>query len=259
MKTTDPVIHEFFNTLGLNQEETEVFLTLSKNGEMTVLQLSRLTDIPRTNLYRIIDRLKKNSLAADLIDNHRIKVKAATFENLKRLVIEKEIQIKNLKQSLPRLISVFPQINGLYQPNTHVLYYRGQSGIKQMLWNILKTEGEFRGYTYITPVEAIGKKFSVEWALEFNLRKIKARDLYSDSYLLSIKKNPYPKIISWPTWESKYISPEIISIDHQIDIYNDVVAYYDWSGTEIFGVEIHNQKVANLQKQIFDAMWKLAG
>lgn len=257
MRNSEKKIVEFFHILGLNQAETRVFLTLAKNGEMTVLQLSRLTDVPRTNLYRLLEKLKSQSLVTEIIDNFKTKIKPVSFEIIKLLVNKKSQELEDLRKILPQMSALFPQNLSIYQPDTKVMFYRGREGTRQMLWNMLKTEDEFRGYSYSTPVETVGKKFAVEWALEFNRKYIKARDLYSDSYQRSIKKHPYPKFIKWPSWESKYIPPGIINVDHQIDIYNNVVAYYDWHGAEIYGVEIYNQKVANLQKQIFDVMWKM--
>lgn len=259
MKNIEPKLLEFFTALGLNRDEISVFLTLSVNGEMTILQLSRMTDIPRTNLYRIIDRLVKQSFVTEIIDDHKTKLKAVSCEHLKKLVGKRSEEIHRLNKTVEKLEALLPGNMEIYQPATKVLFYRGLSGTKQMLWNILKAKGEFRGYSYITPVETVGKKFAIDWALEFNARKINARDLFSDSYKQSVKRYPYPKNINWPTWQSKYIAPDILNINHQIDVYNNVVSYYDWHGDEIFGVEIYNEKVASLQKQIFDAMWSLAG
>ena len=40
-----------------------------------------------------------------------------------------------------------------------------------------------------------------------------------------------------------------------IIVYNDVVAFYSWHKGEIFGVEIQNQDIAQLQKQVFELLW----
>ena len=51
---------------------------------------------------------------------------------------------------------------------------------------------------------------------------------------------------------------KIVKIHLNIEIYNDVVAYYYWQDDEIFGVEIYNERVAELQKQIHDVLWNMA-
>ena len=59
-------------------------------------------------------------------------------------------------------------------------------------------------------------------------------------------------------WESRYIPPGLLKIDHQLDVYNDVVAIYNWYEGEVFGIQIVNEKVADFQKQLFDLVWKQA-
>ena len=43
-----------------------------------------------------------------------------------------------------------------------------------------------------------------------------------------------------------------------IDVYNNVVAYYHWQGDETFGVEIYNDRVAEFHKQMHNVLWKMA-
>ncbi|MBI5452275.1 hypothetical protein HY945_02345 [Candidatus Gottesmanbacteria bacterium] len=44
-----------------------------------------------------------------------------------------------------------------------------------------------------------------------------------------------------------------------MDIYNEIVSIYHWHEGEIFGVEIYNEKVANMQRQLFEMVWRMAG
>ena len=57
----------------------------------------------------------------------------------------------------------------------------------------------------------------------------------------------------------RYLSPEVVDISVQMDIYNDTLAIYSWHEDEVFGVEIHNKKIADMQRQIFEALWNSAG
>jgi hypothetical protein len=44
-----------------------------------------------------------------------------------------------------------------------------------------------------------------------------------------------------------------------MDIYNDVVATNYWMGDDVFGVEIYNKQIADMQRSMFEHFWKLAG
>lgn len=249
-------IFTFLQDLGLADLEIKVYLSLLEKGELTTLQIAKITDIPRTTIYRILEDLKQKGVVEEVVSQHQTKSRIANPERLQILVKNKENQIKRLENNFLEIKNAILQQTGKTPSSTKALYYRGEEGMKQMLWNLLRTKDEFRGYSYCTPMETTGTQFAVDWANEFNERKIKARDLYSDHYQISTQKHPYPSGISWSTWKSRYISPSLLAIDHQVDIYNNVVAFYDWHDGEIFGVEIYNEKVANLQKQIFDLIWK---
>lgn len=91
---------------------------------------------------------------------------------------------------------------------------------------------------------------------------MKVHDIYSDQYFKYkedwLKKHKHKPEGDWSFWESRYISEKILKVDQNIDIYNDVVAYYHWDGEESFGVEIYNERVAEFHKQIHRVLWKLA-
>jgi hypothetical protein len=56
-------------------------------------------------------------------------------------------------------------------------------------------------------------------------------------------------------WNVRYISKSELEMDFEMLVYNDVFAMYNEIEGEIFGVEIHNEKLAKMQKQIFDFIW----
>src|SRR5256885_3407825 len=112
-------------------------------------------------------------------------------------------------------------------------------GIEQMIWNTLRTKKECSSYTYRSFNEIGGEKLAGRWQEEWMRKKLVFKELYSDEYLESIKQTNRERINqqSQPCFQSRYIPSSILDIQHQVDIYNDVVAYYNWHEGEIFGVE----------------------
>lgn len=149
------------------------------------------------------------------------------------------------------------------QPDTNVKFYKGRDHIQQMAYNALRAKDEILGYTYRSWLEAIGPSTHKYFWNELVANQIRLRDIYSDEYLKSMQDQtnsrhvpdiPYiDKLI-----DSRYIPSSKLKIDHQLDIYNDVIALYTWKGDDIFGVEIYNSKVASMQRQIFNLIWPLA-
>lgn len=253
-------ILSFLKALGLTDEESMVYLTLVKLGPSTVLQLSRNTGINRTRIYRLLDTLKKKSAAEELIGENRTMARAVNVESLNFLVKDQEAKTRMLSDNLPLISSYLNHFKASQQPGTKVLFYRGREGIRQQVWNTLKTKGELVGYSFRPLTELIGKYYE-KWRREWIGRNFSMRDIYSDTYLegknsVKLKEDSLDSKSKYIV--SRYISSKILNITHQMDIYNNVVSVYHWHEGEIFGVEIHNKEIAYSQKQIFEIVWKIA-
>jgi hypothetical protein len=89
------------------------------------------------------------------------------------------------------------------------------------------------------------------------------REIFSDTFIHSkgglqaLSQSETPPHLNH-LFESRYLPKDKLDIQAQSDIYNNVVTFYSWHQDEIFGVEIYNQKVATMQKQIFEILWDTA-
>ena len=254
----DKIIQNFLSNLGLSGDEIKTYSSLLEKGNQTILELARHTGIARTNVYRLLEEMKEKGVVEEIIDDYKTKAKAASADTLELLISRKENQAKNLRAQLPSVSETISHLTLSTPADTKVLFYRGKNGIEQMFWNALRAKEEIVGYTYRTSESIIGTKAIIRWTEEFQLRHLKLRDLYSDELIKSKKDPTKPEPGDWTNNESRYIKPEILNIIHQMDIYNDVVGIYNWQAEEIFGVEIHNAKVAQMQKQIFEVFCNLA-
>jgi len=251
-------IHQFLSLLGLSEEEIKIYLALTQRGMLTTLELSRATDIGRTQVYRFLEKMKKRGVVEEVIDEHRLMAKAVEISQLERLVKENERRLKNIRELFPQVQESLMAKVGQNQPKTKVLFYRGKSGLQQMVWNTLRAERECVGYTYRRIEEMVGEPFMVDWRRAFVEKGLVFRDVFSDHYLESLKQAPRQGPCPINVFTGRYICPKIFDVNMHMDIYNDVVAYSDWYEDEVFGVEIYNKRVAQFQKQMFETIWKKA-
>lgn len=249
----------FFQNLGFSEEEVGILTTLGTYGSQTVLELSRAARINRTKVYRLVEELKKQGVVEEIVDEYRQLVKLVDLHKLDLIIKEREAKSKLLRDTFLNIQSLLSLSQEAHQPGTRVIFHRGEEGIRQMVWNTLSAKKEVVGYTFRSLDEVVGKKFADEWHEEFVRRRLVFRDIYSDSYLESVKKHPHPHSqVEKKYLKGRYIPKSILDVNHQVDIYNEVVAYYNWFEGEVFGVEIYNAKVARLQKQLFEIVWKMA-
>lgn len=258
MKNADVVL-KFLTFLGLDFTEAQIYFDLVDKGGLTVLEISKESKLPRTTIYRIVDRLKGIGVIEEVLKFNKKVLYPVGTHKLEMLVKEQEDKVKFLKETLPQIQSLITYNTSISQPGTKVLMYKGVEGIKQMVWNTLKAKSEIVGYSFRSLSEIVGEDFAKKWEEEILIRRIKFRDIISDSYIESVK-NVGMVISSFPNTyiQTKYLSKDIVDISYQSDIYDEVLSFYSWHENEVWGVEIYNEKIAKFQKQIFEVLWKEA-
>ncbi|MEI6690741.1 MAG: helix-turn-helix domain-containing protein [bacterium] len=242
----------YLQTLGVEREMAEVYLLLIKTGPQTALQLSRETKLSRTSMYRLLERMQSAGLVEMRTEENTTKAEAAPLSQIARMVEQKKMNTEEVVAKWPETEKILQNLAGVQQPETKVLYYRGVDGIKQMVWNVLRAKSEVVGYTYRDLAEFIGEPYMQEFAGEFVRRNLRMRDVYGSSY----KQSEKIKYDWGGNIESRAVTNLTLEIDHQMDIYDDVVSFYNWYEGEVFGIEVYNPKVAKLQRQLFELAWK---
>lgn len=250
-------ITSYFCKLGLNNNEASILYTLLEQGQLTILELSRLTEIERTKIYGITDSLLKKGLIEKVIDYKRKYLKICNVNKIE-LEINKQFEnVEYLKSAFPSLCTYMSFFESEYHP-TKVLFYRGKDGIKQMLWNELKAKRKkLFAYSYRNLQEITGPKFFRKYAKEFMRKNMIIEDLRSEEFIKSEADSNY-EIIKLKGDIVRYISPKILNINIEIDLYDDITAIFNWYKGEIFGVEIYNNKLAELLTQMFRTFWNIA-
>lgn len=243
---------QYLTDLGMTRDEAYIYVALSEHGVSTPLQLSRLTGINRTKVYRTTEELAKKKIVQIEIEEHSTRIAAVPPEQLVFMVKREQQRIAHLARDFPEIERQLNELGVHHQADTKVRFYRGKEGIEQMVWNVLKTSTEVVGYTYRDLADFVGGKFMDDFAAEFVRRNLTMRDIYGDEYVKSKKHDA-----DWSDRiTSRYLPNTTLTILHQMDIYDNVVSFYNWHEGDVFGVEIHNSKVAHLQRQLFELAWK---
>ena len=262
MNKQEEIIKDFLNQLGYTDEAARIYLSLIKNGPSTLLKISKDSDIERTKLYRLVDEFIKNGVVEEVPAYKRKTIKAVDLSAIGLLVKEKQSKALSLQKTFPLFSSVVKDFSKNSIPDVNVVYYRGIEGMKQMIWHVTRAKGLYRTYSYRFWNDIVGDKFTLDINKEMVAKNFKVHDLYSDQYIKYKEawmqtrgKKPSG---DWSFWRAHFISEKYVKINQNVDIYNDIVAYSYWDKGEMFGVEIQNQRVADMQKQIHDVLWKMS-
>lgn len=247
-------LNNYFVKLGLTQDEAKLYLSLVEKGEGTPLSISRQTGINRTKVYRLIEEMEEHKLIVREIRENTTVISPTPVEQIQEMLRIKQTRVAELTKDWDDAREILKQISLEKKSETKVKFYHGKTGIEQMVWNVLKAKDEIVGYTFRDLSHFVGEKFMDDFVTEFKRRNLTMRDIHGDEYL-----SHQPIDNAWgKKMNSRYLPKTILTIPHQMDIYDDIVSFYSWNEGEVWGTEIYNEKVAQMQKQLFELAWEQA-
>lgn len=248
-------VRAYFFKLGLASEIADIYLALHAYGPQSISELARHSGVERTRIYRLMEEMTASNLIEVEVQYKKSIFRAAPIENLQILISKKEQELRDLQAGLPQLQRY---ITGVAEDThaTRIQYYRGVEGLKQMYWNQTKGTTENLAILYENMQIRTGVSFFERWAHRCNERGMKFRGIINDNFIKTQQewygRHSNERLASW---QSKYLPDSVFTITHSVVIYDDVTAYYNWKDGEIFGVEMHNQQIADSQRQFFEMLW----
>lgn len=255
MSDQTDILTRTLGKLGLESAESEIYLHLLEKGSKSALEISRSLHIARTRVYRLLDKLQAKGLVTQKFDTLGLKFTASSHKQLELLIAERQSELDGVKASLP---SILAQLDGLSANDSasKVLYHHGIEGLKHVTWNSLRAEKELRIYEVSDSMTAfLSQDFSEKVREQLIEHKIHTLQLTNATSIHEYTKHT---TLVTDLWTPKYISKKEIAIQSEILIYNDVTAMYHYQQNDIFCVEIINQDLANMQRQLFDFIWSRA-
>ena len=255
MQSDTQAIRAYFFKLGLSLEIADIYLALYAYGEQTISELARHSGVERTRIYRLMEELEANNLIEIEAEYKRKIIRAAPVSNFQILLTKREQDLRELYRGLSDLQDKLTQ-SSLRSEVTKVQAYRGEDGLKQMFWNQTRGKTENLSILYENMQVRTKLTFFERWVQLCNERKMKFRSIIGDNFIKTqqhwYKEHSNERLANW---EPRYVPSGIFPITHSTVIYDDVTSYYNWKDGEVFGIEIHNQQIADAQRQFFEMLW----
>lgn len=251
---TKKAIIRHLQRFGLDSESTQVYLLLTQKGPQTVLNLSRETGIKRTQVYRLLEELQaKQLVSADHLTYGSL-YQAMPLEQLEAVIIDKSLEVQKMRSSLSDLGALMADFAGKPADNARVLHYSGVEGLKQVSWNLTKAQDHYKVFEVSHLSDYLDKRFAMRCRERFVERGLTSYDLTNDTKVLASGIEPFnPDRTHYAS-----ISKDVLDIQFEVYIYNDVVTLLDYSGEQVFCMEIYHRLLNKLAEQLFDVAWSQA-
>ncbi len=240
---------------GLSDEEGRVYIYLLEKGYTSALQVSRQLHMGRTKVYRLLDKLRQKQLVEFQVDERGMKFGATSPHKFHQLVVAQEQEVNALKEALPNLLKQLEHLSSSSSTKSKVLYYQGLEGLKQVSYNITRARDTVRVFEMEHLSDFLPFEFAEKVRQELVDKKVITRDLTNKQSFTGFSDvtEMFPEYSQF-----RYIDPDKLKINFEVLIYNDVYATYTYKDEQVFCVEIYNQQLAQMQKQLFDFIWQQA-
>ena len=234
---------------GLSEKEARVYLASLELGESTATDISIKSDIPRTLVYDILERLIGAGLVSYSIKANKKHFSASDPEEFKRILKEKERAVSSIMGDLKEL----QKIKGKKRPKVEI--YEGREGMKTVMNNILRSKvREFRAYGSSRSSFEIIPAFMNEWHKQRIKQKITMKILYNNTKEAREKVKKRPESLKYTKY--KFMPIELESPTATL-IYANKVVLQSWT-KDPFAVLIEDKQMAENQKRYFEELWKIA-
>ena len=236
-------IEKTLANLGLTENESKLYLTLFKLGEVRTGILSKETEINRSLIYRILESLINKGLVSEVIKENRKYFSANSPKNLKRMLEEKQ---QELDEIMPSLL----QIGRKEKESMYIEVYSGLKGIKTVLKNQLEDVKEFYVLGAGNEFASLTEYFYDQYYTIRIERKISQKILFKAEATERAKKIAKSSYSQVRVLDSNYKVPLAIII------YRDNVAFISWNDKK--AIVIHSKNISEGFKEQFNILWKNA-
>jgi len=240
---------ENLEKFGLSKKEAKVYLACLELGDSVASEISLKSDLPRTLVYDILERLIDLGIVSYAIKGNKKHFRSADPRELVRILREKQ---KAVKEILPTLNNL-RKIKGAKRPKVDI--YEGKEGMKTVMDDILRLGvKEFLAYGSSRSSYEIIPAFMDDWHKQRIKKKIVMKVIYNDTKQAHEKVKKLKSSLGYTRY--KFMPIKLESPTATV-IYANKVVLQSWT-KEPFAVMIENEEMAKNQKRYFEQLWKLA-
>ncbi len=244
---------KILSEIGLTKGEIKVYLSLLKLGATSTGPLANDSEVSRSKLYSILDKLEKKGFANHFEKNGVKYFQPIEPEKIKDYLIQKEDELKKLEKNFTAFLPKLNEYYGKTKIQQKVAIYQGLKGLKVAHEHVYLKVKKGEEYLYLgIPAEQPAEHHRY-WQKDHQKRAllgIKTRMLFNRDADIKTLKNRN----NYGLADARYMPTDIITPAYFL-IYKDTVMIGIASSQPI-AIEIISQEIADSFRAYFEAFWK---
>ncbi len=235
-------LFEELKRLDFEEKEAKVYLALSKRGECTASELSETTQIERTLVYYVIQKLVKRGLASYKLKNN---VKYYAPAKPEKILDELDKKTKTFHAILPLLEKIQSQP---FEGHAKVDVYAGIEGYKAVENDLFKSAHE---------ILVLGEEGHMQNNYPVLYKQyLKRLENNSLKEKVIVREDLRGKLWNSKNSSFRFISKDLVS-PTTTAIYADKVLITLWDNP-MFNILITSSKISDSYRSYFNQLWQMA-
>lgn len=231
---------------GLTLTEEKVYLALLGSGLSAAADIIKKTQLHRTTVYDVLDRLIEKGLVSYIIQNKIKYYSAANPSKFLDIASEEKKQAEEKQKLAKEVINKLKSIKEEARVEPLAQIFIGNRGLKTIMNDIIETNKDFIEFGVEGKFEDDLKLYTEKWANQRRKKNIKAKIICTEGSRAPI----------WKMNEIKFVPKEYQSPASTL-IYGDKVAIFIQEEPVLI-ILIESKKLVQSYKNYFNLLWKLA-
>jgi len=234
---------QILQEIGLSNTEAKVYLALLELGSALAGEITKKSEVNRTNVYDALERLIEKGLVTYVISANRKVFEPVNPEMLREI----------LKDKQEKLSSVINELQLKYKTSRskeEATIFKGKKGIKSIFEDILKEKKDLFAYGAESRFADMFPAYQKHWNDRRARLGIKVKMIYNEKVRQRKIKEKLKKLTM------KFL-PKHYEFPSTIMIYGDKVITIVW--TELpFGFMIRSKETVKSHMNFFEILWNIA-
>ncbi len=229
--------------IGLSNTEAKVYLALLDLGSALAGEITKKSEVNRTNVYDALERLIEKGLVTYIISANRKMFESVSPERLQEILKEKQERLSSVMQELQLKFKTS-------KAKEEATIFKGKKGIKSIFEDILKEKSDLYAYGAESRFADIFPAYQKHWNDERAKLGIRVKMIYNEQ-VRERKKEEKLRLLSMRFLPKHYKFPSMIMM------YGDKVVTIVW--TELpFGFMIKSKEAVQSNMNFFNILWDIA-
>lgn len=244
-----------FEKLGMSKGEIKVYSALLKHGEMTTTPLANESEVTKSKVYDILEKLIKKGLIGYNIKNN---VKHF-FINDPRKIIDylnkKEEDIEKNKLEIEKVLPALIKQRDSSTSGRVAEIYEGFNGMQTIREELMLTYKKGDNLLVLGAPKIANEKWE-GWLLDFHRKRINRG--IGMKIIYNFDAREYGKIRKKMKYTSVRYLPDGINPPNWIDIFPEAVMISIINQESVISFVIRSKEIANSFRAYFEIMWRVS-